>query len=88
LREVTRKKYENLDSLIRRFKKYNKDSIMELRARRYYKKPSQERHTADQDRKWLAKKIKQSLAKKVIEKNTAKRRGYTKKKPWQKKTTN
>ena len=56
---VTNRGNENIDSMLRRFKKKQKNSnfIVEFQNKRYYVKPSEKRNDINQKNKFIKKKL-------------------------------
>lgn len=56
---VTNRGNENIDSMLRRFKKKQKNSnfIVEFQNKRFYTKPSEKRNSINQKNKFIKKKL-------------------------------
>ena len=73
---VVKKKGEDIDRLIRRFKKYSKDLHIEMKGKRYYKKPSEIKNIANEAKKHIRKKEKKAVLALKLKTNARKRRGF------------
>ena len=74
---IVRKPHEDIERLIRRFKKVSKDSTLELKKCRYYMKPSEVKNRANAAKKHLKKRDKRKEEAIRLAKNTKKRRGWS-----------
>jgi len=75
---IIKKHGEDLNKVLRKFKKFSRDEILEAKDRRYYTKPSEVRNRQNQAAKHKKKKDKVAAERKRLLKNIQKRRGYYK----------
>jgi len=76
MQPIEKKDRESFNSLLRRFKKQSRDTVMEFRKREYYIKPSEIRNRQNEMKKHIKRKLKQQEREREIFIKSKKRKGY------------